>query len=149
MRIAVLHGPNLNRLGIRRPDKYGTTTLADITKHLDEAAARLGVEAMHFQSNAEYALIDWIHEHQHEFEGIVINPAGLTAAGYSLLDAVRDPGYPFAVVHISQYHAIDGKERDDIFASTAAVYITGAGWRGYSYALEAIFHKIDEATPAG
>lgn len=146
MKIAVIHGPNLGRLGIRRPEKYGTTTLADIEAHIDETAQRLGIEALHFQSNSEAELIEWIHEYQDQTEGIVINPAGLSAYSYSLLDAVRDTFQPFAVVHISQWHAMDGKERTDIFASTATTYVTGAGWRGYSLAFEALFHKIKETT---
>ena len=142
MQIAVLHGPNLNRLGKRRPDKYGHATLADITADVDRTAARLGVTALHLQSNSEPVLIEFIHERQHEFDGIVINPAGFTAYAYGLLDAVRDTGQPFAVVHISQWWAVDGKERDEIFADSATVYIAGAGWRGYSMALEAIVHKL-------
>ena len=95
MRAAILHGPNLNRLGVRRPEKYGRKSLKDVTRHVDETAERLG--------------------------------------------AVRDTGLPFAVVHISQWQAIDGKERHDIFADSATVYLTGAGWRGYALALEALF----------
>lgn len=145
MKIAVIHGPNLNRLGVRRPEKYGTTTLQDIQSDIDKTAARLGAEVLHFQSNSETELIEWIHAMQEHTSGIVINPAGFSAYSYSLLDAVRDTSQPFAVVHISQWHAMDGKERTDIFASTATTYITGAGWRGYSLALEAIYYKITEA----
>lgn len=147
MQIAVLHGPNLNRLGVRNPAKYGSTTLADIQNDVDETAARLGDQALHFQSNSEAELIEWLHENQESTQGIVINPAGFSAYSYSLLDAVRDTFQPFAVVHISQWHAIDGKERHDIFASTATTYLCGAGWRGYSMAFEAIHHKVLEAIP--
>jgi 3-dehydroquinate dehydratase-2 len=142
MKIAVLHGSNLNRLGKRNPQKYGHATLADITADLDKTAAELGVDITHRQSNSEADLIDFIHDEQEEWQGIVINPAGFSSAGYPLLDAVRDTGHPFAVIHISQWHAIDAKERVDIFASTAAVYIAGAGWRGYSLALDSIVHKV-------
>ena len=142
MKIAVLQGPNLNRLGRRNPAKYGQVALAEITADLDKTAAELGVDLVHQQSNSEAALIDVVHDDQDDWHGIVINPAGLSAAGYSLLDAVRDTELPYAVVHISQWHAIDAKERTDIFAGTAAVYVAGAGWRGYSMALTAIVHKI-------
>jgi 3-dehydroquinate dehydratase-2 len=142
MKIAVLQGSNLNRLGRRNPAKYGHTTLAEITADLDKTAVELGVEVFHAQSNSEAALIDLVHENQDDWHGIVINPAGFSAAGYPLLDAVRDTELPYAVVHISQWHAIDAKERTDIFASTAAVYVAGAGWRGYSMALDAIVHKL-------
>jgi 3-dehydroquinate dehydratase II len=142
MKIAVLQGPNLNRLGRRNPAKYGPVTLAEITADLDKTAAELDVDLDHLQSNSEAALIDFVHHSQDDWAGIVINPAGLSAAAYSLLDAVRDTELPYAVVHISQWHAIDAKERTDIFAGTAAVYVAGAGWRGYSMALDAIVHKI-------
>ena len=75
---------------------------------------------------------------------ILINPAGLTPAGWSLLDAVRDTELPFAVVHISQFLAIDGKERPDIFADTATSYISGAGWRGGEHHV-----PLDRAGPGG
>jgi 3-dehydroquinate dehydratase II len=149
MRIAILHGPNLNRLGKRRPEKYGTVTLAGITVDVDDTARRLGVEAVHFQSNHEGELIDWVHAHLDTIDGIVINPAGLSPCAYSLLDAIRDTEHPFAVVHISQWHAIDGKERTDIFANSATVYLAGAGWRGYALAVDALAGKIRDvvATP--
>lgn len=142
MKIAVLHGSNLNRLGKRNPAKYGHATLADITADVDKTAAEIGVEVTHQQSNSEAALIDFIHDNQDEWDGVVINPAGFSSAGYPLLDAVRDTELPYAVIHISQWHAIDAKERVDIFASGATVYVAGAGWRGYSMALDAIVHKV-------
>jgi 3-dehydroquinate dehydratase-2 len=142
MKIAVLHGSNLNRLGKRNPAKYGHATLADITSDVDKTAAALGVVVVHLQSNSEAALVEFVHANQDEWDGIVINPAGFSSAGYPLLDAIRDTELPYAVIHISQWHAIDANERIDIFAGTAAVYIAGAGWRGYSMALDAIVHKI-------
>jgi 3-dehydroquinate dehydratase-2 len=142
MKVAVLQGSNLNRLGRRNPQKYGHVTLAEITADLEKTAAELGVDLDHLQSNSEAALIDFIHANQDGWHGIVINPAGFSAAGYPLLDAVRDTDLPYAVVHISQWHAIDAKERTDVFAGTATVYVAGAGWRGYSLALDAIVHRI-------
>ena len=145
MIFAILHGPNLNRLGERSPAKYGTATLAEVDRHIEKTAARLGVHSAHFQSNHEGHLIDWLHERHRDLAGIVINPAGLSPYGYSLLDAIRDTQLPFAVVHISQWHAFDGKERTDIFAGSASVYIAGAGWRGYALALDALVNQHREA----
>jgi len=142
MKVAVLHGSNLNRLGRRNPAKYGRHTLDDITADVEKTADALGVQVVHRQSNSEADLVDFVHAHQDDWAGIIVNPAGFSSIGYPLLDALRDTDLPFAVVHISQWHAIDGKERVDIFASSAAVYIAGAGWRGYSSALEAIAHEI-------
>jgi 3-dehydroquinate dehydratase-2 len=142
VKIAVLHGSNLNRLGRRNPEKYGHATLADITADLDKTAAELGVEISHLQSNSEPTLIDFVHDFQDEWDAILINPAGFSSVGYPLLDALRDTELPFVVVHISQWHAIDAKERVDIFASTATTYIAGAGWRGYSLALQSVVHRL-------
>lgn len=142
MQLAILHGPNLNRLGERRPGKYGVATLEDITTDVDATAARLDVTALHFQSNYEGALTGWIHDRQTDIDGYVVNPAGLASYGYAWLDALRDTDRPFAVVHISQWHAWDGRDRTDIFAGAATVYLTGAGWRGYSLALEALVHHV-------
>src|SRR3954466_3198983 len=97
MKIAVLQGPDLNRLGRRNPAKYGRTTLAEITADLDGTAAELEGGPVHLQSNSEAALIDFVHDGQDDRSGIVINPAGLSAAGYPLLDAVRDTELPYAV----------------------------------------------------
>lgn len=142
MQLAILHGPNLNRLGDRRPDKYGVATLDDITEDVNATATRLDVTALHFQSNYEGALTEWIHDRQAAIDGYVVNPAGLASYGYAWLDALRDTDRPFAVVHISQWHAWDGRDRTDIFAGDATVYLTGAGWRGYSLALEALVHHL-------
>ncbi|MEW2505876.1 MULTISPECIES: type II 3-dehydroquinate dehydratase [unclassified Amycolatopsis] len=144
----VLHGPNLNLLGERRPETYGTTTLAEITADVDRTAARWGATAVHYQSNHEGALVDWVHAHRGAVDAIVINPAGLTPVAYSLLDAIRDTDRPFAVVHISQWHALDGKERTDIFAASAAVYLAGAGWHGYALAFEALVFKVQSILAA-
>jgi 3-dehydroquinate dehydratase-2 len=142
MRMAILHGPNLNRLGERDPAKYGTATLADITEHVDATAAQLDVTALHFQSNHEGALTEWIHEHHHDLAGYVVNPAGLASYGYPLLDTLRDTGSPYAVVHMTQWHGLDGHDRTDIFAGAATVYLAGARWRGYSLALDALVRHI-------
>lgn len=142
MQLAVLHGPNLNRLGERNPAKYGQATLDDITRDVDATAQRIDVTVRHFQSNHEGAITEWVHEHHHLLDGYVINPAGLASYGYALLDAVRDTDHPFAIVHISQWYALDGKDRTDIFAGPATVYLAGAGWRGYSLALEALVQHI-------
>lgn len=142
MKVAVLHGSNLNRLGRRNPAKYGHHTLDDIIADVGKTAAALGVEVVHRQSNSESDLVDFVHEFQDEWSAVIVNPAGFSSVGYPLLDALRDTELPFAVVHISQWHAIDAKERVDIFASSAAVYIAGAGWRGYSSALDAVVHLV-------
>jgi 3-dehydroquinate dehydratase II len=140
IRIGVIQGPNLNRLGVRNPSKYGTHTLAGITADIDSTGRSAGYRAEHVQSNHEGVLVDWVHATP--AEAYLVNPAGLTAVGYSLLDALKDTNVPFAVVHISQFHALDGRERPDIFAPYAKVYIAGAGWPGYSMACRALMHHL-------
>ena len=128
MRLAILHGPNLNRLA--------DATLDTITRDVDMTAERLTVTALHFQSNHEGALTEWIHDHESEVDGYVVNPAGLASYGYPLLDALRDTECPFAVVHLGRC------DRPDVFAGSATVYLAGAGWRGYSLAVEALVHRL-------
>ena len=136
MRIGIVQGPNLNRLGLRNPAKYGTRTLTDIIADIDRTGENLGFTAVHTQSSHEGDLVDWVHAA--EVDAFVVNPAGLTPVGYSLLDALKDSTRPWAVVHISQFHAIDGRDRVDIFAPYATLYIAGAGWIGYSLACRAL-----------
>lgn len=148
MNVGVLHGSNLNRLGRRNPAKYGVHTLDEVTRNIDDAGADLRFKAVHVQSNHEGELVEWIHTHGDDLDAIVVNPAGFTSVGYALLDALKDTELPFAVVHISQFHALDGKERPDIFAPYAAVYLAGAGWQGYRLACEALVLRARETRPA-
>ncbi len=145
-RYAVMQGPNLNRLGKRDPTRYGRTTLAEIQADLDRRARDLNTEIAHFQSNHEGALIDWLHEQQDRegLAGIILNPAGLTRAGWSLRTAVQDAGVPLAVVHLSELHRYGAEPEPDIFLPVANVYIAGAGWLGYRLAFEALCTKAGE-----
>lgn len=142
MRYLVLQGPNLNRLGHRDPARYGTKTLPEIEADLDAAAKELGVEVAHFQSNHEGFLIDHVQQHADTADGIILNPAGLTKAGHSLANALEDTQLPLAIVHLSQLFAHDAENRNDVFARIASVYVAGAGWRGYLYALQALQGKL-------
>jgi 3-dehydroquinate dehydratase-2 len=143
LHVGVLNGPNLNRLGKRKP-QYGTRTLADITADLETTAARLGVRLSHFQSNYEGALVEWLHEHWEELDAVILNPAGLTPCGRPLLDALLDAELPVAVVHISQLYRHYGDDTLDLFRATADVYVCGLAWRGYSMSLERL-HELREA----
>jgi 3-dehydroquinate dehydratase-2 len=138
MHIAVLNGPNINRLGKRKPERYGTTTLPDIIDRLESAAAEQGIEFSHFQSNHEGEIVDWLHENQDRLDGIVINPAGLTPYGRSLLDALSDTELPYATVHITQFYRHYGNDTQDLFREKSSVYVCGLGWRGYEIAMTRI-----------
>ena len=143
MKIAVLHGPNLDRLGRRRPDKYGTTTLADIEQQINGHAEMHGITVVQTQSNTEGVLIDWLHDCQDELDGIVVNPAGLTPYGRSLYDALVDTELPVAIVHLSSFFPYERKTNPaqvcpDLYADLSSAYIAGFGARGYLLALERV-----------
>jgi 3-dehydroquinate dehydratase-2 len=142
VKIAVLQGPNLNRLGKRRPDKYGRKTLADITAELEVLADKLGVEVVQTQSNHEGGLIDWLHEVQDEIDGILINPAGLTPYGRSLYDSLKDAELPIAIVHMSAIFQFEKQAHPDMYADLASIYIAGLKSNGYGVALEHLVELI-------
>lgn len=136
MRIAVLNGPNLNRLGKRRPERYGTATLAELIDDLTVFGATIGVEVVHMQSNHEGDLIDWLHEQIDEgIDGLIVNPSGLSPYGRPLCDGIRDAEVPWAVVHLSQLYVSYGAHAEDYFKPYCDVYIAGLGARGYAAAL--------------
>jgi 3-dehydroquinate dehydratase-2 len=139
MRVLIINGPNLNRLGRRRPDVYGTATLEQVIDEASEVAATLGIDVAHVQSNHEGELVDWLHDHQDEADAAVINPAGLTEVGHPLRDALADSELDVVVVHISNPAARpEPWRRTDIFAPIARTVIAGAGTYGYQAALHSL-----------
>ena len=143
MKVLVLQGPNLNRLGKRLPEVYGTTTLPQVEARMDESARRSAIELEHFQSNHEGSLIDWLQERQERADGLMLNPGGITNYGRSLRDALQESGKPVAIVHLSNPLGREPWRREDVFAEIASIYIAGAGWMGYLLALEALIHLIN------
>jgi 3-dehydroquinate dehydratase-2 len=146
LRIAVLQGPNLNRLGLRKPEIYGSRTLAEIQGKMDEKAGELGCTLLHFQSNSEGALIDWLQERQDEVDAIICNPAGLTNYGLSLRDALAETEREIAITHLSNIHRREEWRRHDVFAEVADIYLAGLGWRVYLFAIEALRQRHAERT---
>ena len=146
MYIAVLQGPNLTRLGRRKPEIYGRRTLGEIQDEMDKRAAELGVRLEHFQSNSEGALIDWLQERQDDVDALICNPAGLTNYGLSLRDALTESEKDLAIVHLSNVHAREEWRRHDVFAEVTNLYIVGLGWRGYVIAVEALYERYLERT---
>ena len=137
-RFLVINGPNLNLLGRRSPEHYGTKSLPDIEASVAGRARELGIEVAFFQSNSEGALIDYIQCNSGDSRGIIINPGALTHYGYSLRDALADTRLPIVEVHISNIHAREGWRRRSVVAEVATGQVSGLGWRSYLLALEAL-----------
>ncbi len=141
-RILVLHGPNLNLLGTREPEVYGTTTLAEIDRQLGERAAKAGAELRAFQSNHEGALVDRIHEERGWASGLVINPGALTHTSIALRDALAGVGLPAVEVHLSNVHAREEFRSRSLISPVVLGVVTGLGAHGYLLALDALLARL-------
>lgn len=136
--ILLLNGPNLNLLGTREPGVYGADTLASITENLRQQAEALGHTLSDFQSNAEYALIDRIHQARDDGTAfIIINPAAFTHTSVALRDALLAVAIPFIEVHLSNVHKREVFRHHSYFSDVAQGVIVGLGAQGYSLALQA------------
>ncbi len=142
-RILVVHGPNLNLLGLREPDIYGHETLADINAALERQAKSASVGLITFQSNHEGDLVDRIQAARSENVGfIVINPGGYTHTSVALRDALAGVAIPFVEVHLSNIHAREQFRRHSFFSDIAAGVICGLGSHGYRLALDFALNRI-------
>ena len=142
--IYVLNGPNLNRLGKREPEIYGTTTLAEIEAMCRKAAGSRPLEFR--QSNAEYQLVDWIHEAIDQgAAGIVINPAGLTFSSIPILDALKMFPGPIFELHISNIHRREPIYHNSLVSKIATAVIAGLGPDGYPTAVSAMLRLLETA----
>ncbi len=144
MKILVIHGPNLNMLGSRKTEIYGTKTLAQIDSLLQSKARKLGVELESYQSNHEGYLIDFIQKKAKKAAGIIINPGALTHYGLSLRDALEDASLPLIEIHISNIHAREEFRKHSVIAPIARKQISGRGWKGYILALETLTALLSE-----
>ncbi len=145
VRIAVVHGPNLNLLGTREPEVYGRVTLAEIDAGLESRAKELGAEVQTFQSNHEGAIVDHVQECRSRADGIVINPAGLTHTSVSLRDALVASGRPVIEVHLSNVFARESFRHHSYVSGVALGVISGLGPQGYAAALEALVGHLRSA----
>ncbi|MFE5407546.1 type II 3-dehydroquinate dehydratase [Microbacterium sp. NPDC056569] len=135
-KLFVLNGSNLNMLGLREPELYGSATLDDVHADCERAAAELGFELFFAQSNAEHELVEWVHEAFRQKAIVVINPAGFSFGSVPLLDALHMLTTPVIEVHITNIHARDADHQHSIISKVARVVIAGAGVYGYELAIQ-------------
>lgn len=144
-RVLVLNGPNLNLLGTREPDVYGSTTLDDIAEALADLGSDLGAVIDFRQSNQEGELIDWLHEARDSFDGVLINPGGLTHTSVSLRDGISAAGVPTVEVHISNTAARESFRHQSVTAAVCIGSVIGFGKNSYVLGLRALLDYLNAA----
>lgn len=147
--IVVIHGPNLNMLGIREPEIYGADTLSIIEKRLMQLASTLNVQIEFYQSNHEGAIIDRIQACFGKVDGIVINPGALTHYSYAVRDAISSVSIPTVEVHLSNIHKREQFRQTSVIAPIAVGQISGFGAYSYELGLMAIHRHIQELASHG
>lgn len=144
-KIVILNGPNLNMLGTREPDVYGSETLADIESLLKDKAETLGVSVEFFQTNHEGEMIDRIHSAFGKADGIVINPGAWTHYSYALRDALSSIGVPIIEVHMSNIHKRESFRHVSVVAAIAVGQIAGFGSHSYELGLTSLVRHLDKS----
>lgn len=141
--LLVINGPNLNLLGTREPQHYGSETLEDINKKLELQASQQGLSLECVQSNSEFELIEKIHQAQNSnVRFILINPAAFTHTSVALRDALSGVGIPFIEIHLSNVHAREAFRKHSYFSDIAVGVISGLGATGYELALQAALQQL-------
>jgi 3-dehydroquinate dehydratase II len=141
--IIIINGPNLNLLGKRQPQIYGSETLADVEAECRKAAASHRLEMRFHQSNREYEIIDWIHEARETAGGIIINPGAFTHTSVAILDALNTFDPPVIEVHISQVHKREAFRHHSYVSHRADAVMAGFGTQGYTLAIQRLARLID------
>ncbi|AUC56189.1 3-dehydroquinate dehydratase (plasmid) [Sagittula sp. P11] len=140
--IYILNGPNLNRLGVREPEIYGHTTLAEVEALCREA---VGARPLEFrQTNSEETMIDWIHEATDRSAGMIINPAAFTFYSMAIMDALKMFGKPLIEYHISNIHKREPMYHNSLVSGVATAVLAGLGAKGYVHAVRILIEMIGE-----
>jgi 3-dehydroquinate dehydratase-2 len=140
--VLVIHGCNLNLLGVREPEVYGTLTLGEVNERMQALAKELGVEVTCLQSNHEGEVIDAIQKARANADAIIINPAGWTTTSVGILDAIKACALPVVEVHLSNIHAREKFRRRSLIAPAAIGQMTGFGTQSYLLALRYLAHHL-------
>ncbi len=143
-RLLLVNGPNLNLLGTRQPEVYGSTTLAEIEAKVAAVAAESGLQVRSVQSNHEGELIDAIHAARADCAGIVINPAAYSHTSVAIADALRSVGLPVAEVHLSNIHAREEFRHHSYVSAVADMVVAGAGPLGYETAVRYLAGRLSQ-----
>jgi len=146
--ILVLHGPNLNLLGEREPDIYGSESLESINERLRNVAAGYGFKVEIYQSNDEGRLIDILHEYRSIADGVVFNPGAFTHYSLALRDAISAINLPVVEVHLSNIHGREGFRRTSVLAPVCLAQVSGFGAQSYELGLIGLVKKLKENTNA-
>ncbi len=144
MKLLVINGPNLNMLGIREPEKYGTTTLADIEKELYAYSFELGVDIETFQSNSEGEIIDKIQQALDNFQGILINPGAYTHTSIAIRDAITSVNLPCVEVHMTNIFAREEFRHKSFITPVCVGLVAGFGQDVYKLGLNALCNYLQK-----
>jgi 3-dehydroquinate dehydratase-2 len=144
-KVLVINGPNLNMLGVREPDVYGSLSLQDITLKLQELAAELSLELEFYQSNHEGGIIDTLHLAYGQMDGILINPGAFTHYSYAIRDAISTVSIPTVEVHMSNIHKREAFRHQSVLTPVAVGQICGFGAYSYELGLRALHQQIQES----
>jgi 3-dehydroquinate dehydratase-2 len=145
-RVYVLNGPNLNMLGVREPEIYGSETLADLRARTERAADANGLEIEFRQSNIEGEIVNWVQEARGNAQGIIINAGGYTHTSVAILDALQAVGLPVVEVHLSNIFRRDQFRQHSYVSLAATGVICGLGAKGYELAIEAMADILSKST---
>ncbi len=143
-KVLIVNGPNLNLLGKRQPEIYGSATLDELNHRLNEFATELKLDLEFFQSNSEAEIIDFIHANGPDADGMVINPGALTHYSYAIRDAITSVDIETVEVHLSNIYAREEFRHKSVIAPVARGHVVGFGYYGYAMALSYFADTVNE-----